>query len=295
MGGVFSNSMTEKNEAMNEDPQKRTSSILLTKKGKNQSPNVVDAWDKEKIKESYDKLVQIIENHLFESQKKDEGKDYDEKMILSKASYHKKRRRRNLLEKALNGSTNIVIGGHPAPKLGGKKKKREAERTKVRDKIRNENRRRLHAAYSSYNNDSKQFACLRCGDTNHVMAACPKNKASNVESGGYQDGICFNCGDKGHNLKKCPKTRNTDGTLSYATCFICGQTGHLSSECSQGSGKYKIKGSGCHQCGSIYHLVRDCPERLQAQKKISSKVGKFNKSLKEKKKVKEKKNVITKE
>src|SRR5579875_2238826 len=55
-----------------------------------------------------------------------------------------------------------------------------------------------------------------------------------------------------------------DGT-SFATCFICGEKGHLSSKCPHSTHGLYPNGGCCRTCGSVEHLVRDCPEKKKKQ------------------------------
>lgn len=62
-----------------------------------------------------------------------------------------------------------------------------------------------------------------------------------------------------------------NGELPYATCFLCGKLGHLASKCEQSTTGIYPKGGGCHECGSPYHLVKNCPTR-----KANVKIGTTN-------------------
>ncbi|CAN6860791.1 unnamed protein product [Brassica oleracea] len=115
----------------------------------------------------------------------------------------------------------------------------------------------------------------------HSLKNCPdKNDDSSFEKK-----LCYNCGDTAHSLSHCPQPLE-DGGTKFASCFICKEHGHISKNCPQNKhgvypmvqcpvpvlvhdmlNKYDLmnillQGGCCIVCGSVAHLVKDCPDKL---------------------------------
>jgi hypothetical protein len=76
-----------------------------------------------------------------------------------------------------------------------------------------------------------------------------------------QPAICYCCGSAEHSLNQCKKYTKgqQQQQLPFAHCFVCKQQGHLASACEQNEHGIYRHGGACKRCGSVRHLLRDCP------------------------------------
>ncbi len=97
--------------------------------------------------------------------------------------------------------------------------------------------------------------CFGCREKGHTLAMCPATKGGVTEkkSGGVS---CYNCGQDGHASRNCQQPK---AGFKFAVCFVCNEQGHLASACPQSKKGLYPRGGGCHACGSVEHLARNCP------------------------------------
>jgi len=120
---------------------------------------------------------------------------------------------------------------------------------------------------------NKRMQCYKCRKTGHLLADCPLATDASENSAAPDSGICFKCGSLEHKSKECNFQVRGKEVYKFATCFICKEEGHLSKACPDNPrGRYP-DGGGCKECGSVEHLLRDCPVK---QAKILKKEAKLN-------------------
>merc|ERR1712107_692803 len=119
---------------------------------------------------------------------------------------------------------------------------------------------------------SKKMVCFNCRQPGHMLADCP----GAIEKGGQVEapnaGQCYKCGSLEHTSKDCKSKLKRENAYRFAVCFICKQEGHLAKACPDPKGLYP-NGGGCVFCGSVEHLKRDCPRKLEKDVKQGVKVG----------------------
>ncbi|CAF2323460.1 unnamed protein product [Brassica napus] len=76
---------------------------------------------------------------------------------------------------------------------------------------------------------------------------------STSQEGLLESHIVWNDGPNSH-----PKARGT----KFASCFICKEHGNISKNCPQNKHGVYPMGGCCKVCGSVAHLVKDCPDKL---------------------------------
>lgn len=93
-----------------------------------------------------------------------------------------------------------------------------------------------------------KMSCINCKQQGHVIKNCPLLDKREV--------YCYSCSSRNHTSKDCTETG-----YKFATCFYCNGVGHLASKCTQRpeQGIYP-NGGGCHRCGSVWHLSKNCPD-----------------------------------
>merc|ERR1712013_637965 len=148
---------------------------------------------------------------------------------------------------------------------------------------------------------SKKLVCFNCRAPGHMLSECPNAK---TDIGQGASGHCFKCGSLEHTSKDCKSNLRRENAYRFAVCFICKQEGHLAKACPDNPRGLYPKGGGCVFCGSVEHLKRDCPRKVEKDMKQGVRVGmimdsnledeqvydttkikKKNKMIKEKKKV----------
>merc|ERR1712179_41077 len=85
--------------------------------------------------------------------------------------------------------------------------------------------------------------------------------------------VCFNCRAPGHMLSDCPHAKTDIGQGASGHCFKCKQEGHLAKTCPDNPRGLYPKGGGCVFCGSVEHLKRDCPRKVEKDMKQGVRVG----------------------
>ncbi len=118
----------------------------------------------------------------------------------------------------------------------------------------------------------RRVQCLGCRKIGHLVKDCPVRAGSALATslltessdamgsggrGGEGSTRCYNCGGS-HRLKECAEPKVGGGT-SYATCFVCQQTGHIARSCPKNTHGIYVSGGSCKRCGSVEHLVSECP------------------------------------
>ena len=137
-----------------------------------------------------------------------------------------------------------------------------------------------------------QGVCFRCRKSGHTMQQCREIISNESKEGQRRTEIlCFRCGSLAHSLSMCPvpakyqsRTEVSDKAtgrldsdeitllsderlveiLPFATCFVCQGVGHLSRHCKDNKNGVYPKGGGCRFCGSKWHYLKDCPEKLKS-------------------------------
>merc|ERR1719187_59409 len=144
---------------------------------------------------------------------------------------------------------------------------------------------------------SKKLVCFNCRAPGHMLSDCP---LANTDAGQGQahTGHCFKCGSLEHTSKDCKSKLRRENAYRFAVCFICKQEGHLAKACPDNPKGLYPKGGGCVFCGSVEHLKRDCPRKVEKdiaqgvrvgtigndlEEEPMTEVGKFKKKIKEKK------------
>lgn len=85
-----------------------------------------------------------------------------------------------------------------------------------------------------------------------------------VRCAGRWKGLIARCNSNTHSLSQCYKPSNPDDPTPFATCYVCLAQGHLSSACPNNAKGVYVNGGSCKVCGSVAHLVRNCP-KIRAQ------------------------------
>lgn len=119
---------------------------------------------------------------------------------------------------------------------------------------------------------SKKVVCFNCRQPGHMLADCPDGSKV-TESDQPASGHCFKCGSLEHTSKDCKSKLKRENAYRFAVCFICKQEGHLAKTCPDNPKGLYPKGGGCIFCGSVEHLKRDCPRKIEKDVKQGLKVG----------------------
>jgi len=120
---------------------------------------------------------------------------------------------------------------------------------------------------------SKKLVCFNCREPGHMLADCHHAKAEEGDLGHAASGHCFKCGSLEHTSKDCKSKLRRENAYRFAVCFICKQEGHLAKTCPDNPKGLYPKGGGCVFCGSVEHLKRDCPRKVEKDMKQGVKVG----------------------
>jgi len=120
---------------------------------------------------------------------------------------------------------------------------------------------------------SKKLVCFHCREPGHMLADCPSAKAEQSDLGHAASGLCFKCGSLEHTSKDCKSKLKRENAYRFAVCFICKQEGHLAKTCPDNPKGLYPKGGGCVFCGSVEHLKRDCPRKVEKDMKQGVRVG----------------------
>ena len=120
---------------------------------------------------------------------------------------------------------------------------------------------------------SKKLVCFNCRQPGHVLADCPSTANIKVEDMPAAAGHCFKCGSLEHSSKDCKSKLKRENAYRFAVCFICKQEGHLAKACPDNPKGLYPNGGGCVFCGSVEHLKRDCPRKVEKDVKQGVRVG----------------------
>ena len=120
---------------------------------------------------------------------------------------------------------------------------------------------------------SKKLVCFHCREPGHVLADCPHTENIKVEDMPAAAGHCFKCGSLEHTSKECKSKLKRENAYRFAVCFICKQEGHLAKACPDNPKGLYPNGGGCVFCGSVEHLKRDCPRKVEKDLKQGVRVG----------------------
>eukprot|EP00092_Neocalanus_flemingeri_P014648 GFUD01015810.1.p1 GENE.GFUD01015810.1~~GFUD01015810.1.p1 ORF type:complete len:427 (+),score=170.41 GFUD01015810.1:77-1357(+) len=120
---------------------------------------------------------------------------------------------------------------------------------------------------------SKKLVCFNCREPGHMLADCPNAKAEENDVVHAASGHCFKCGSLEHTSKDCKSKLKRENAYRFAVCFICKQEGHLAKTCPDNPKGLYPKGGGCIFCGSVEHLKRDCPRKVEKDMKQGVRVG----------------------
>jgi len=120
---------------------------------------------------------------------------------------------------------------------------------------------------------SKKLVCFNCREPGHMLADCPNARAEESDLGHAASGHCFKCGSLEHTSKDCKSKLKRENAYRFAVCFICKQEGHLAKACPDNPKGLYPKGGGCVFCGSVEHLKRDCPRKVEKDMKQGVRVG----------------------
>jgi len=120
---------------------------------------------------------------------------------------------------------------------------------------------------------SKKLVCFNCRQPGHMLADCPSAKTEESDMVHAASGHCFKCGSLEHTSKDCKSKLRRENAYRFAVCFICKQEGHLAKTCPDNPKGLYPKGGGCVFCGSVEHLKRDCPRKVEKDLKQGVRVG----------------------
>lgn len=118
---------------------------------------------------------------------------------------------------------------------------------------------------------SKKLVCFNCRQPGHMLADCPSATVS--EAAQPASGHCFKCGSLEHTSKDCKSKLRRENAYRFAVCFICKEEGHLAKACPDNPKGLYPKGGGCIFCGSVEHLKRDCPRKVEKDLKQGVRIG----------------------
>jgi len=134
-------------------------------------------------------------------------------------------------------------------------------------------------------NRMKKKVCLNCRQEGHWLAQCPRANSSGVKETKEKkelkpnSGLCFKCGSLDHTSKDCKSKLKGENAFRFAVCFICNEEGHLAKACPDNPKGLYPKGGGCIFCGSVEHLKRDCPRKVEKDSRSEVRVGTMSRDL----------------
>merc|ERR1712142_304899 len=117
---------------------------------------------------------------------------------------------------------------------------------------------------------SKKLVCFNCRAPGHMLSDCPNAK---TDIGQGASGHCFKCGSLEYTSKDCKSKLRRENAYRFAVCFICKEEGHLAKACPDNPKGLYPKGGGCIFCGSVEHLKRDCPRKVEKDLKQGVRIG----------------------
>jgi len=135
-------------------------------------------------------------------------------------------------------------------------------------------------------NRIKKKVCLNCRQEGHWLAQCPKANSSGVKESAKENkqlkpnsGLCFKCGSLDHSSKECKSKLKGENAFRFAVCFICNEEGHLAKACPDNPKGLYPNGGGCIFCGSVEHLKRDCPRKVEKDSRSEVTVGTMSRDV----------------
>merc|ERR1712226_448571 len=190
-----------------------------------------------------------------------------------------KKRRANVfaeivkLRKALAEPENFLIDGEKEKKaIADRKlriqKKLDAKRKKLEEKIAKREAERKKAKNALRD---RRKHCLYCKKYGHTLHECTGRQQMEISAE-----MCYGCGSTQYSFKDCPicARKGNKDKMKFATCFICHEVGHISKDCPRNENGIYPYGGGCYFCGDKMHKKADCPDRNKHSKENKAFNGK---------------------
>jgi len=210
----------------------------------------------------------------------DNEKENDNGVKKKKKKFNKDRNKQNKVSKDRSGANiedgEVLFQGFRVTKedqirlkkLHKKLKASGASKQEIDEAIKRE-RRRAEKTLAR----SKKLVCFNCREPGHMLADCPNSEKVKSDAMPSAAGHCFKCGSLEHTSKDCKSKLKRENAYRFAVCFICKQEGHLAKACPDNPKGLYPNGGGCVFCGSVEHLKRDCPRKMEKDVKQGVKVG----------------------
>merc|ERR1711915_142580 len=214
------------------------------------------------------------------------GNEKENKRGQKKKKFNKDRNQQNKVSKDRSGANieegEVLFQGFRVTKedqirlkkLHKKLKSSGATKQEIDEAIKRE-RRRAEKTLAR----SKKLVCFNCREPGHMLADCPNKKDVTCDTMLGASGHCFKCGSLEHTSKDCKSKLKRENAYRFAVCFICKHEGHLAKACPDNPKGLYPKGGGCVFCGSVEHLKRDCPRKVEKDLRAGVVVGTISDNL----------------